>query len=155
MYVDGDFEFYQFLWGGLSDGWCLQNREPRLGIKITFERKGLPSAKELKCIREYGKRFQAKSVLELKNIINGSPYFIFGKFISKEAESLVVEISKLGIAAEATEVPNYAIYNKVTHEVAQIRSIEVYDQVVEKMLENGAELIEWRFSYPNGAISIE
>lgn len=153
MNVDGDFEFYRFIWSGADQGWGIYSFPPEHGIEITFS-KEKPNAKELKIIREFWPRLKSKPIDKAIEII-GNSSFVFGQWPNTEASTVCKEISNEGIKAKVVNVPNYSIVNMKTREVAQIRSGEIYDQVVDALINNGGEIIQHSGIYPSGGIIID
>lgn len=152
MNVDGNFNFYSFIWGGVQDGWVLEDRGPLSGIKVIFEKAGRPSPREIKAIRSSWPRLREKSASKAKKILEGEDFFVFGKYLESDAKYILAVIRSLQVNAEIVDVPDYLIYNKGTREVAQIRSDEVFDQVTEKLIENGCEIEMFKGFHPGGII---
>jgi len=136
MNVDGNFEFYRFIWDGLDDGWGLTISSPMHGVKLHFAQGG-PTAIDLKQIRAHWLRFKNKSPSYIKSLI-GQNGFVIGKWPKATADEVCAKIVAAGCNAEVVEVMNYRIANTKTAEVAQIRSDEVYDEVIAALIRNEA-----------------
>jgi len=153
MSVDGTFEFYEYIWNGASQGWGVHSYPPLKGVEILFARRK-PSAVELKVIRESWSRYKNKPVTLIKEVV-GETCFIFGKWSEAEASDVCKNIQSMGVISRVVDVPNYSIVNMKTRETAQIRSEEIYDNVVEALIKNGGEVIPHSGVYPSGGIAVE
>ena len=154
MNPDGNFEFYRFIWSRPDQGWGVYSYPSMHGIKVTFQEKR-PSATEMKAIRSNWPRLTGKSVSEVKSII-GEESYTFGKWSPSDAEAIRNTIVSLGVTAEVVSVPNYSIVNMKTREAANIRNKEVYDLVIQKLVDNGGEVIPHSgYHHPRGALAVD
>ena len=153
MNVDGNFEFYKFIWSGADQGWGVYSFPPMHGIEVIFIG-NIPSANEIKTIRKFWPRLKNKTVLQVKDIL-GTYSFVFGKWSASKAKEISKNIATEGVNAVVVEVPSYLIVNMKTNESAQIRSEEIYDQVVDCLLKNGGEVVKHSGEYPSGGLVIK
>lgn len=153
MFVDGDFEFYRFIWDGVQEGWGLSVSQPLYGVRVHFAQGG-PNAVDLKQIREHWARFKNKPVSQIKTLVGLSGYVI-GKWTKPTAEDICERIVGAGCNAEIEEVPDYSIVNMRTGETAQIRSEEIYDEVIEALIRNGALIDSRQISCACGGFVVD
>lgn len=153
MNPDGDFEFYKFIWSGADQGWGVYSYPPMYGVNITF-RKERPSALEIKTIRSNWPRLANKSVIEAKFII-GQECYTLGKWSLSKAELIQNSFISKGIKAEIVKVPDYSIVNMKTRQAAIIRNQEIYDLVIQTLIDNGGEVIPHTGISLGGAIAVD
>jgi len=154
MNADGDFEYYRYIWSGADRGWGVHSYPSLYGIEITFE-KDLPSATEMKAIRDNWPPLAKNPISTAKSVI-GEKSYQFGKWSSDKATLILNGIIPLGIKAVIVSVPNYRIVNFETNEIARIRNEELYELVTQTLIDNGGKVVSHSGFYPgDGALAVE